>query len=229
MPMSLAQMGREAEFHAETAVLGSCNESYAIRAQGCHDFSVVVLPQARLRELVAGVEDLLARPLGSAALQHLRRYLDILAAPEGIAGDPQLMAHVERTLTDLVALTLGAGRDEIACIRGLRAARLHEVIAEIHTGFADPAFSPQSLAGKVGVTTRYIQDLLHETGASFTDRVLELRLQRARTMLADPRHDRLKVGEIAAACGFNEIPHFNRCFRRRFGATPTQVRGRAAA
>ena len=167
--------------------------------------------------------------MGSAALQHLRRYLDVLAASEGIEGDPQLIAHVERTLTDLVALTLGAGRDEIACMRGLRAARLHEVIAEIHTGFADPAFSPQSLAGKVGVTTRYIQDLLHETGASFTDRVLELRLQRARTMLADPRHDRLKVGEIAAACGFNEIPHFNRCFRRRFGATPTQVRGRAAA
>ena len=97
------------------------------------------------------------------------------------------------------------------------------------TGFPDPAFSPQSLARKVGVTTRYIQDLLHETGASFTDRVVELRLQRARTMLADPGHDRLKVGEIAAACGFNEIPHFNRCFRRRFGATPTQVRGRAAA
>jgi hypothetical protein len=40
-----------------------------------------------------------------------------------------------------------------------------------HQCFADPALSPQSLARKVGVTTRYIQDLLHETGASFTDRV----------------------------------------------------------
>jgi len=225
IPMSFAQLGREAQFDTETAVLGSCTESYTIRAQGYHDFSVVVLPQARLRELVAGVEDLLARPLPSdAALRHLRRYLDILAAPDGIERDRQLIAHVGRTLTDLVALALGAGRDEITCMRGLRAARLHEVIAEIRAGFADPAFSAQSLARKVGVTTRYIQDLLHETGASFTDRVLELRLQRARTMLTDPSHDRLKVSEIAAACGFNEIPHFNRCFRRRFSATPTQFR-----
>jgi AraC-like DNA-binding protein len=230
VPMSLAQMGCEAEFDCETAVLGSCTESYAIQALSRSDFSVVVLPQARLRELVAGVEDLLARPLhGAAPLRHLRRYLDILAAPDGIDDDPQLIAHVERTLTDLVALALGDGRDEVAGMRGLRAARLHEVIAEIRAGFADPAFSAQSLARKVGVTTRYIQDLLHETGASVTDRVLELRLQRARAMLADPRHDRLKVGEIAAACGFNEIPHFNRCFRQRFDATPTQFRGGGVA
>jgi transcriptional regulator GlxA family with amidase domain len=107
----------------------------------------------------------------------------------------------------------------------LRAARLQEIVAEIRAGFADPEFSVQSLAGNLGLTPRYIQDLLQETGSSFTERVLELRLQRARAMLADPRHNRLRVGEIAAACGFNEIPHFNRRFRRRFGATPTQFRG----
>jgi AraC-like DNA-binding protein len=229
IPMSLAQIGCEAEFDVETAVLGSCTECYDIRAQGYNDFSVVVLPQARLREFVAGVEDLLARPLrgGDAALRHLRRYLDILAASDGIEGDPQLIAHIERTLTDLVALALGVGRDatEIMRMRGLRAARLQEIVAEIRAGFADPAFSVQSLAGKLGLTPRYIQDLLQEAGSSFTERVLELRLQRARAMLADPRHDRLKIGEIAAACAFNEIPHFNRCFRRRFGATPTQFRG----
>ena len=44
-------------------------------------------------------------------------------------------------------------------------------------------------------------------------------------MLADPRHDRVKVSDIALACGFNAVSHFNRCFRRRFGAPPTQFRG----
>jgi transcriptional regulator GlxA family with amidase domain len=59
--------------------------------------------------------------------------------------------------------------------------------------------------------------------------VLELRLQKAQVMLADPRHHRLKVSEIAHACGFNEVSYFNRCFRRRFGATPTTARnGRQA-
>ena len=35
-------------------------------------------------------------------------------------------------------------------------------------------------------------------------------------------HDTLKISDIAYACGFNEVSYFNRCFRRRFGASPTQ-------
>jgi AraC-like DNA-binding protein len=33
------------------------------------------------------------------------------------------------------------------------------------------------------------------------------------------------VSDLAAACGFNEVSYFDRCFRRRFGASPTQYRG----
>ncbi len=231
-PMELAQHGRAVECDLERDALGSCTEFHDIRWRACNDLSLVVVPQARLRELVADAEDLLARPLpcrGAARL--LRSYLDILPAPNETADAPELIVHICETLTDLVVLTLGAGRDatEIARMRGLRAARLREIVAEIRERFADAAFSPQSLAGKLGVTPRYIQHLLQETGLSFTERVLELRLQRAREMLADPRYDRLKASEIAAACGFNEIPYFNRCFRRRFGGTPTQFRGRSTS
>jgi AraC-like DNA-binding protein len=34
----------------------------------------------------------------------------------------------------------------------------------------------------------------------------------------------MKVSDIAYACGFSEISYFNRCFRRRFGAAPSQYR-----
>ena len=70
-----------------------------------------------------------------------------------------------------------------------------------------------------------MQNLLGETGQSFSERVLELRLQKVRAMLANPRYDSLKISDVAYACGFNEISYFNRCFRRRFGASPTQYRG----
>lgn len=227
-PMALAQLDRQAELDRETAVLASCTEFHDIQIKGCNNLCLVVVPQARLRALVAGAEDFLARPLqgDNAALRHLRRYVDILSAPDGIEDDPPLVAHVATTLVDLVALALGAGREagEIARMRGLRAARLREIVADIRASFADPAFSPHRVAGRVGVTTRYVQDLLQQTGLSFTDRVAELRLQRVRAMLANPRHDHLRINEIATASGFNEIPHFNRLFRRRFGATPTQFR-----
>lgn len=230
--MSLAQHGREAQCGLETAVLGSCTELGGIHWQACNDLSLVVVPQKRLRQLVANAEDLLARPLpSSSAARLLRSYLDILPTPNEMDATPDLASHVSETLTDLVALALGAGRDAamIARMRGLRAARLRAIVVEIRNGFVDPAFSVQSLAVRLGMTARYIQDLLQETGLSFTERVLESRLQRARAMLADPHYDHLKAGEIAAACGFNEIPYFNRCFRRRFGGTPTQFRSRSAS
>ena len=44
-------------------------------------------------------------------------------------------------------------------------------------------------------------------------------------MLSDQGHDRLKITDIAYACGFNDISYFNRRFRARFGCSPTQYRG----
>jgi AraC-like DNA-binding protein len=228
-PMSLIQRGREALLDSETAVIASCTEPGELCAAEAHHFSALAIDQARLRELVERVEELVARPLpNSPALRHLRRYLEILPDREETGDEPDLLAQIGTSLTDLAALALGAGRDaaEIAKMRGLRAARRHEIVREIRAGFADPEFSAQKLAGRMGVTDRYVQDLLHESGPTFGQRVLELRLQRARTMLEDRRYDRLKVSEIANASGFNEIPYFNRCFRQRFGATPTQFRGR---
>ena len=43
-------------------------------------------------------------------------------------------------------------------------------------------------------------------------------------MLADPRNDRMRVGDIALNCGFNEVSYFNRRFRRRFGCSPMRYR-----
>jgi len=135
--------------------------------------------------------------------------------------------HIGTTITDLIVLALGAERDavEIARLRGLRAARLREILAQISTHFSDPAFSSAEVARHLGVTPRYVNDLLQETGESLAERVLELRLQKARAMLSNSHGDRMRITDIAHACGFNEVSYFNRCFRRRFGASPTQFRG----
>jgi transcriptional regulator GlxA family with amidase domain len=69
---------------------------------------------------------------------------------------------------------------------------------------------------------------LQETATSFTERVLELRLQKARAMLASACNDSAKINDIAFACGFNEVSYFHRCFRRRFGASPAQYCGRGS-
>lgn len=227
--LQLSQFGRDAVAGAGGAFLGTNGATAEMVVEAPGEWATVTIARERLLQLVSRADDLMARPLdpGQPALRHLKRYLESVLDPNDAGSDPDLDQHIGTTLLDILALTLGASRDaaEVATLRGLRAARLREILAEIRANFTNPAFSPRCLAQKIGLSPRYIQALLHETGASFTERVLELRLQNARTALMSRQHARLKVSEIAYSCGFNDISYFNQAFRRRFGASPTQFRG----
>ena len=103
--------------------------------------------------------------------------------------------------------------------------RLKAVLMILEKRFTEPDFSAQKLAAAAGLSERYVNELLYEAGASFTMRLLELRLRKAADLLAHPAERR--ISDIAFACGFNDLSYFNRCFRRRFGLTPTAARGGA--
>lgn len=107
---------------------------------------------------------------------------------------------------------------------GLRAARIASVMAQIHDGFAHQQFSTRVVAERLGLSVRYVQDLLQSSGLSITDRIMQLRLEKARTMLLDDRNCMLKISDVALSCGFNELSYFHRSFRRRFGSSPAKFR-----
>jgi AraC-like DNA-binding protein len=107
---------------------------------------------------------------------------------------------------------------------GLRGARIASVLAQISESFADQQFSTRVVAEKLGLSVRYVQDLLQGSGMSITDRIMTLRLEKARAMLTEDRQCTLRISEVAAACGFNELSYFHRSFRRRFGASPAKFR-----
>jgi AraC-like DNA-binding protein len=226
------QHDRETRIAPGDVALISYSETGSFRGGSENSWISMTVSQKALRDLVSNVDDLLARPLDqeSEALKHLRRYIGILLGPDGVDGDATLTEHVGKSLLELMALSLGAGRDmaETGGMRSLRAARTREIVAEIKSGFSDPSFSLTRATAKLRLSERYIQDLLAETGASFTERVMEARLQSAKATLESRLHDRLAISEIAYACGFNEVSYFNRCFRRRFATSPGEVRRRTA-
>jgi AraC-like DNA-binding protein len=233
-PFVVSQFGHDTALAPGAAVLTTNGIPEEIKTDAHCQSSAVIINRDFLCKLVAGVDDLLVQPLDSRqpAVRYLRQCVgsvlnfDDVGPDETIHGKA-LVRHVSTTLLDLVALALRASGDaaEIARMRGLRAARLQEILRGIERDFANPGLSPTRLGQKLGLSPRYIQDLLQETGTTFSERVLELRLQEARRMLATRQHEKLKISEIAYACGFNEVSYFNQCFRRRFGASPTQLRG----
>ena len=231
--VSFSHSGREGELDPAALTLFRDWEPAVASGGALNRMLFVPIPRSRLHALIENPEDLAGMLLDARkpASRYLIRYLTMLTQLDETNDDEHVSAHIGTTLLDLVALALGASKDAAHCaqMRGLRAARTQDVIARIAAGFADPAFSPDGVAAELGVSVRYVQDLLQETGTPFSARVLEHRLQRARALLAYARNDHMRIGEIARACGFNEVPYFNRCFRRRFGESPTGFRSNGTA
>jgi AraC-like DNA-binding protein len=60
-----------------------------------------------------------------------------------------------------------------------------------------------------------------QTGISFIDSLLEIRLGRASRLLIDTNQP---ISEVAYNCGFNNISNFNRLFKRKKSCTPKEFR-----
>lgn len=225
--LSGAQVGRDYSVGKGEAALVSASEALEMYGSDWNIWANVVVPRETLEKAFANIDDRLALTIGAGneALDMLKRYCSFLRSGPALVS-PDLVAHATETIVDLLGLATGAKGEpaELAGLRGLRAARLQAILDKIRDNFADPAISAQRIAQQLRLSPRYVHDLLQETGTSFAARVLELRLQRAHRMLADRRNDRMRISEIALLSGFSDVSYFNRCFRSRFGSTPSGAR-----
>ena len=96
--------------------------------------------------------------------------------------------------------------------------------ADIAANLTARDLSVATVALRQRVTPRYIQMLFDGEGTTFSQFVLGERLACARRMLLDPHQAHKSIGAIAFASGFGDLSHFNHAFRRRYGATPSEVR-----
>ncbi|SFP39784.1 AraC-binding-like domain-containing protein [Mesorhizobium sp. NFR06] len=225
--LSGAQAGREYGVGQGEAVLITASEALKITGADWNVCTTVAVPRATLMRAFPQIDDRLALKIDAEneALDLLNRYCLLLETGRPLAS-PDLITHATRTIVDLIGLVTGAKGQaaELAGQRGLRAARLEAVLAKIADNFANPGISAQGVAQELGLSARYVHDLLQETGISFSERVLELRLQSAHKMLSRRNNVDIRISDIAMICGFSDVSYFNRCFRRRFGHTPTNTR-----
>jgi AraC-like DNA-binding protein len=109
----------------------------------------------------------------------------------------------------------------------LRAARLNAIKADIVARLGDEGLSVAATALRHRVTPRYVHMLFEVEGVTFSEYVIEQRLARAYRMLQDQTYAGHTISAVAFEVGFSNLSHFNRVFRRRYGATPSEVRAHA--
>jgi AraC-like DNA-binding protein len=221
----VSQYGRVAMVNEGEAVL-TANGAEATFA-GLTSTRVINLRLSRslLAPHVADIDALIARPIpkDNRVLKLMVGYATMLNDQEELA-TVELRRVVATHMHSLAALLLGGDGGLGLHERGLRAARLRSIKEHIRERLGQHDLTLADVARSQQISESYIRQLLAENGTTFTDLVLAGRLTRAHHMLVDLRFSDRSISAVAYEAGFGDLSYFNRTFRRRYGATPSDVR-----
>jgi AraC-like DNA-binding protein len=224
---TLRQRGREATVHPGEAGLTTSIDPGVVEVQLPSRFISFRIPRNTLQPMIGDLDGCLLRmiPRHTTALRLLTGYASLFEDNEGVIAsdmDGLVATHIQ----DLIALTLGATRNaaETARGRGVRAARLRAIKSDILENLVRADLSVNEVAARHGISSRYVSMLFAGDQTSFSEFVLRSRLDWTHRMLCDPRYAERPISAIAFASGFGDLSYFNRVFRRRFGATPSDIR-----
>jgi AraC family transcriptional regulator, positive regulator of tynA and feaB len=189
------------------------------------DRVVAVIPHVMLHSRAPWLD---RRPLnrmaGDSALSGaLRFYLERLAGPD-CSSDAEAAALTDNLCNIIALMTATTGRDRAAARHLSIQPGLDEMLVMLRRHLADPDLSPRMLAERLQLSVRTVHKRFEDAETTFGQWVLDARLQACRRALDDPRQSAFTISQIAFGWGFNDLSHFSKAFKTRFGLPPAQYR-----
>ncbi|MGR8936094.1 MAG: AraC-like ligand-binding domain-containing protein [Gammaproteobacteria bacterium] len=222
---ALEQHGRNVYLQPGDMTLYDATLPHRIRCPQNFSKLIVSIPRPLLRDRIAGAERCTAlhipgnRGIGCVAANFIRS----AASQTGSLAAQEFVALAEHAL-DLLVMALASVRPVACNLSGSRTAALHRVKDFIAKHLAEPDLDTATVAGGVGLSSRYINRLFEDEAVSLMRYVWQRRLENCRTDLFDPAQAGRPLSEIAFRWGFNDAAHFSRAFKQRFGCSPRDYR-----
>lgn len=224
------QDGRSARLLPGDFALYDSTRPYALHFESALTQLVFQMPRALLRERLGAPERLTAvRVPGSAgtgalASGFLRTFADQIDSLPPDVSDRVAANAIDMLATGLWSVRRSAtGSAQLSPPSG-RSAMLASVKAFIARHMRDPDLSVTAVAAAHHISPRYLRILFEAEGTTPGRWLWNCRFERARDDLADPAQAGRSISDIAFGWGFNELSHFSRGFRARFGQSPRAYR-----
>ena len=220
------QDGREVVLEPGDFSLFDSARPYRVQFRG-PSFEHLVLQLPRRELITAGVDaahDTGRRIRAATSIGRLAFSYIVNLSNFGDAGEREERTNLGQIAIELLGSSLrsqtsgGGAGDLISQIKRYALRRL-----------GDPDLSPRAVAAEFPISVRHLHRLFAGEGLTFAAWARENRLRRCYDELADPSSSHLSVGEIRRLHGFVDPAVFSRCFRSRFGLTPTERRSQLAA
>lgn len=186
---------------------------------------ILNIPRAGLDRELRGAGRLTATRVGcergTGAL--LRGHLTGLAQELGVLRQADLV-RLSQVTVGLIATAMANAHGAPAEAPRGRDHTLGRVKALIERSLDDPQLDTQRIAEALNVSPRYLNKLFEAEQTSLMRHVWARRLERCREDLTDAACAALSISDIALRWGFNDLSHFSRAFRGRFGCSPRECR-----
>lgn len=222
---SLEQNGREVFLQPGDMAIYDATRPH--RLQCSHNFSKIILaiPRTLLRERLAGVESCMAlRIPGNVGMGAVTSTFLQSSASQASALDVNTFSALSEQALELLTLALASVRPQSINLSRSRSISLNLVKDFIENHLSDSTLDSRMIAAGVRLSVRYINDLFRDEQTSVMRYVWRRRLEHCRKALQNPALDTLQISEIAYRWGFNDLSHFSRVFRQRFGFSPRDLR-----
>lgn len=225
----LEQEARDVYLQAGDMTLLDPTLPYAGNFSSGSNLLLVKLPRQALAARIGRSREMLARVMKprDADISLASSFLGVLPVHSGKISQTAEKIVMDQTL-DLIALSLAgmmhSCQPRISSARSVVSSALRAVVeSRLH----DPNLSATTVAAAARVSVRYANAVLAEENTSIVRLIQDRRLARCRRALDDPLQAHRSVSEIAYAWGFSDMTHFGRCFRKAYGLSPREYRGRA--
>jgi len=94
--------------------------------------------------------------------------------------------------------------------------------------YCDTTLKLSNFAEKLSIPSKYVSQVINQNlNLSFTDYLIQLRLEDAKRSLKDPKKQHFTISGIAEESGFASSSRFNHLFKKHIGLTPSQYQKRS--
>jgi AraC family transcriptional regulator, positive regulator of tynA and feaB len=220
------QDGHLARLKVGDGTMCDADRPYKLHSNEAFEIACIRIPRQTIASRIGRLQSVSAQnfsersELAPMVFAYLSRLVERAPKLDSNAG-PRVSQNFVELLLALVSEFAETGQPSLTEYRSLA---LMRVKTTVERSLGQFGVTPATIADELKLSRRYINQLLEAEGTSLSRYIWERRLERCASQLRTASLRRRSVSQIAIENGFNDLSHFSKAFRNRFGASPRAYR-----